>query len=155
MIVPPRKPSGHPPEQPPTTPDPAPDGGVRPPALTALLVGVGIEVMVLVVGAVLLLVELARGGSQSFGVSVFLVVFALGVAAVLAASMRGLLRGQRWARSPVATWQILQGVVAISSLQVGVTPWVVAALVLAVVVLVLLMLRPVVEATTRDSRAAA
>jgi len=155
VIVPPRKPSGHPPEQPPTTPDPAPDGGVRPPALTALLVGVGIEVMVLVVGAVLLLVELARGGSQSFGVSVFLVVFALGVAAVLAASMRGLLRGQRWARSPVATWQILQGVVAISSLQVGVTPWVVAALVLAVVVLVLLMLRPVVEATTRDSRAAA
>ncbi|MCO7274256.1 hypothetical protein [Cellulosimicrobium cellulans] len=153
--MPPRKPSGHSPEQPPTTPDPAPDGGVRPPALTALLVGVGIEVAVLVVGAVLLLVELARGGSQSFGVSVFLVVFALGVAAVLAASMRGLLRGQRWARSPVATWQILQGVVAISSLQVGVTPWVVAALVLAVVVLVMLMLRPVVEATTRDSRAAA
>ncbi len=155
MIVPPRKPSGHPPEQPPTTPDPVPDGAPRPPALTALLVGVGIEVVVLVVGAVLLLVELVRGGSQSFGVSAFLVVFALGVAAVLAASLRGLLRGQRWARSPVATWQILQGVVAISSLQVGVTPWVVAALVLAVVVLVLLMLRPVVEATTRDSRAAA
>lgn len=159
MIVPPRKPSGQPPEQPPTTPvptpDPAPDGAPRPPALTALLVGVGIEVAVLVVGAVLLLVELVRGGSQSFGVSVFLVVFALGVAAVLAASLRGLLRGQRWARSPVATWQILQAVVAISSLQVGVTPWVVAALVLAVVVFVLLMLRPVVEATTRDSRAAA
>jgi len=155
VIVPPRKPSGHPPEQPPTTPDPVPDGAPRPPALTALLVGVGIEVVVLVVGAVLLLVELVRGGSQSFGVSAFLVVFALGVAAVLAASLRGLLRGQRWARSPVATWQILQGVVAISSLQVGVTPWVVAALVLAVVVLVLLMLRPVVEATTRDSRAAA
>ena len=155
MIVPPRKPSGHPPEQPPTTPGAVPDGAPRPLALTALLVGVGIEVVVLVVGAVLLLVELARGGSQSFGVSAFLVVFALGVAAVLAASLRGLLRGQRWARSPVATWQILQGVVAISSLQVGVTPWVVAALVLAVVVLVLLMLRPVVEATTRDSRAAA
>ena len=155
MIVPPRKPSGHPPEQSPTTPGAVPDGAPRPLALTALLVGVGIEVAVLVVGAVLLLVELVRGGSQSFGVSAFLVVFALGVAAVLAASLRGLLRGQRWARSPVATWQILQGVVAISSLQVGVTPWVVAALVLAVVVLVLLMLRPVVEATTRDSRAAA
>ncbi len=157
MIVPPRKPSGNPPEQSPTTPGAVPDSAPRPLALTALLVGVGIEVAVLVVGAVLLLVELVRGGSQSFGVSAFLVVFALGVAAVLAASLRGLLRGQRWARSPVATWQILQGVVAISSLQVGVTPWVVAALVLAVVVLVLvlLMLRPVVEATTRDSRAAA
>jgi hypothetical protein len=155
VIVPPRKPSGHPPEQPSPTPDPAPDGASRPPALTALLVGIGLEVAVLAVGAVLLLVELVRGGSQSFGVSAFLVVFALGVAAVLAASLRGLLRGQRWARSPVATWQILQGVVAISSLQVGVTPWVVAALVLAVVVLVLLMLRPVVEATTRDSRTTA
>ncbi|WP_255371607.1 hypothetical protein [Cellulosimicrobium sp. CUA-896] len=106
----------------------------------------------LVVGAVVLLVELFSGGSGSVGVSLFIVVFALGVAALLAAAVRGLLQGRRWARSPVATWQILQGVVAVSSLQVGATPWVVVALVLAVVVLVLLMLRPVVEATTRDAR---
>lgn len=118
------------------------------------MAGVGVEIVALVVGALLILVELVRGGSQSVGVSGFLVVFALGVAAVLAASVRGLLGGQRWARSPVATWQILQGVVAVSSLQVGVTPWVVAALVLALAVLVLLMLRPVVEATTRDARPA-
>ena len=127
----------------------------RPAALTALLVGVGIEIVALVAGAVLILVELVAGGSQSLGVSLFLVVFALGVAAILAASLRGLVRGQRWSRSPVATWQVLQGVVAISSLQVGVTPWVVVGLVLAVVVLVLLMLRPVVEATTRDARSQA
>lgn len=155
MIVPSREPSGTPPEPRPTPPGPSSDGGSRPAALTALVAGVGIEIAALAVGAVLILVELLRGGSQSFGVSVFLVVFALGVGAVLAASVRGLLRGQRWARSPVATWQILQGVVAVSSLQVGVTPWVVVALVLAVVVLVLLMLRPVVEATTRDVRPAA
>jgi len=118
-------------------------------------VGVGIEVLALVAGALVVLVELVSGGSQSLGVSLFLVVFALGVAAILAASLRGLVRGQRWSRSPVATWQILQGVVAVSSLQVGVTPWVLVALLLAVTILVLLMLRPVVEATTRDSREAA
>lgn len=151
MIVPPRDPSGTPPEPRPGTPGET----SRPPALVALLAGVGIEVVALVAGAVVVLVELVAGGSQAVGVSVFLVVFALGVAAVLAASLRGLLRGQRWARSPVATWQILQAVVAVSSLQVGVTAWVVAGLVLALVVLVLLMLRPVVEATTRDARPAA
>ncbi len=108
MIVPSREPSGTPPEPRPTPRDRRPTGS-RPPALTALVAGVGVEIAALVVGAVLILVELVRGGSQSFGVSVFLVVFALGVGAVLAASLRGLLRGQRWARSPVATWQILQG----------------------------------------------
>jgi cytochrome c biogenesis factor len=137
---------------------PAPDdrgaapGTTRPGALTAVVVGVGIEVVALVAGAVVLLVELLSGGSQSVGVSLFLVVFAAGVAALLVAAVRGLLQGRRWARSPVATWQILQGVVAVSSLQVGATPWVVVALGLAVAVLVLLMLRPVVEATTRDAR---
>jgi cytochrome c biogenesis factor len=151
VIVPSRDPSGNPPEPHPGTPGET----SRPPALVALLVGVGVEILVLVVAAVVVLVELLGGGSQSVGVSAFLVVFTLGVAAVLAASARGLLRGQRWARSPVATWQILQVVVTISSLQVGVTPWVVAGLVLAVAVLVLLMLRPVVEATTRDARPAA
>ena len=133
--------------------EPAPAG--RPPALTALVVAVGLEVLALVAGGLLVLVELVLGRSQSAGVSLFLVVFALGVAALLVASLRGLLQGRRWGRSPVMTWQILQGVVAISSLQVGVTPWVVVALVVAVVVAVLLMVRPVVEATTRDARPAA
>jgi len=150
--VPSRDRSAASPEPRPTPPPGGPSS--RPAALAALVAGVGVEIVALVVGALVILVELVRGGSQSAGVSGFLVVFALGVAAVLAASVRGLLRGQRWARSPVATWQILQGVVAVSSLQVGVTPWVVAALVLALAVLVLLMLRPVVEATTRDARPA-
>lgn len=102
-----------------------------------------------------MLVELVAGGSLSVGVSLFLVVFALGVASLLALCVRGLLQGRRWARSPVATWQILQAVVAISSMQVGATAWVVVALALAVLVLVLLLLPRVVEATTRDARPAA
>ncbi|WP_139123099.1 hypothetical protein [Cellulosimicrobium cellulans] len=141
-----------PPSEPAPDGRPAAPGPERPAALTALLAGVGLEVVALVVGAVVLLVELFGGGSQSVGVSLFLVVFALGVAALLVAAARGLFQGRRWARSPVATWQILQGVVAVSSLQVGVTPWVVVALVVAVAVLVLLMLRPVVDATTRDAQ---
>ena len=146
VIVPPRP-------APEALPEPGP--GDRPAALVALVVGVLVEALALAVGGVVVLVELVAGGSQSVGVSLFLVVFALGVAALLVLSVRGLLHGRRWARSPVATWQILQLVVAISTLQSGATAWVAAALVLAVVVLVLLMLRPVVEATTRDARPAA
>ncbi|MCB7137153.1 hypothetical protein [Cellulosimicrobium marinum] len=149
-----------PPRTPPSTPpgptdDATAQTGPRPPALLALVAGIGLEVLALAAGAVLVLVELVAGRSMSLGVSLFLVVFALGVAALLAACVRGLLQGRRWARSPVATWQILQGVVAVSSIQVGATPWALVALALAVVVLVLLMLRPVVESTTRDARPSA
>ncbi|MNW69913.1 hypothetical protein D3C74_490500 [compost metagenome] len=51
----------------------------------------------------------------------------------------------------MATWQLLQVVVAFSWLQVEVTAPGIAVMVLAVVVLVCLMLRPVVVATTRDT----
>ncbi|MFD6092481.1 hypothetical protein ACFWGN_10210 [Oerskovia sp. NPDC060338] len=128
-----------------------PAGGPRPPALWVVIAGIGLEAVALVVGALLVLVELVSGRSSAAGVSIFLVVFALGVAAVLGASARGLLRGQRWSRSPVATWQLLQVVVAFSWLQVEVTAPGIAVLALAVVVLVCLMLRPVVVATTRDT----
>jgi hypothetical protein len=146
VIVPPRP---TPQDRPETGP------GDRPPALVALVVGVLVEALALAVGGAVVLVELLAGGSRSVGVSLFLVVFALGVATLLVLCVRGLLQGRRWARSPVATWQILQVVVVISSLQSGATAWIAVALVLAVVVLVLLMLRPVVEATTRDARPAA
>jgi hypothetical protein len=122
-----------------------------PPALWVVIAGIALEALALAGAAVLVLVELLSGGSLSVGVSVFLVVFAAGVAAVLVASARGLLRGQRWARSPVATWQLLQGVVAFSWLQYEVTPGGIGTMVIAAVVLVGLMLRPVVVATTRDS----
>lgn len=116
-----------------------------------MVAGISLEVLALAGAAVLVLIELLSGGSFSVGVSSFLVVFAAGVATVLAASARGLLRGQRWARAPVATWQLLQGVVAFSWLQYEVTPGGIATLVLAAVVLVGLLLKPVVVATTRDS----
>ncbi|MBE7699574.1 hypothetical protein H9623_04530 [Oerskovia sp. Sa1BUA8] len=143
-----------------STPDPSEEGagpratlpaGARPPALWVVVAGIAVEALVLAAAAALVLVELLRGGSLSAGVSIFLVLFAAGVAAVLVASARGLLRGQRWARSPVATWQLLQVVVAFSWLQYQVTPGGIGTMALALTVLVGLMLRPVVVATTRDS----
>ncbi|MEK8227971.1 hypothetical protein NKG05_20600 [Oerskovia sp. M15] len=116
-----------------------------------MIAGIALEASALAVGAVLVLFELVSGRSESIGVSLFLVVFAAGVAVVLAASARGLLRGQRWARSPVATWQLLQIVVAFSWLQAEITAAGIGVLVLAVLVLVCLVLRPVVVATTRDA----
>ena len=83
-----------------------------------LLVGVGIAF-----GA-----QLVRGASVP-GAAVFLLVFMLGVAAVLVASTRGLWRGRRWARSPVLTWQLLLAVLAFGWLGVEATWW--AGLVLA------------------------
>ncbi|WP_404821980.1 MULTISPECIES: hypothetical protein [Oerskovia] len=125
--------------------------GARPPALWVVVAGIALEALALAAAAVVVLAELLSGGSFSAGVSIFLALFCLGVAVVLGASARGLLRGQRWARSPVATWQLLQVVVAFSWLQYQVTPGGIGTMALALVVLVGLMLRPVVVATTRDA----
>ncbi|MEV7961917.1 hypothetical protein [Oerskovia paurometabola] len=142
-----------------STPEPPEEGkarssslpaGARPPALWVVIAGIVLEALALAAAAVLVLFELLTGGSFSAGVSIFLALFCAGVAVVLGASARGLLRGQRWARSPVATWQLLQIVVAFSWLQYEVTSGGIITMALALVVLVGLMLRPVVVATTRD-----
>ncbi|MBX9246965.1 hypothetical protein ICW40_19420, partial [Actinotalea ferrariae] len=55
-------------------------------------------------------------------VAAFVVVFALVVAAGLAAAARSFWRGSVRARGPVATWQLLQGATAVTLLQAGATP---------------------------------
>lgn len=123
----------------------------HPVGLRLALTGVALETVLLAGAAAAVLVELVGGGSGSVAVSLFLVVFFLGVAAALVAAGRALWAGRRGGRAPVATWQILQGLVGITVLSAGV-PWAVAGgvalIVVAVTVLVLLMTRPVVEATT-------
>lgn len=115
-----------------------------------VLVGVMVEAVLLVLAAGAVLFELIRGGSGSLAVSAFLVVFFLGVAAVLVTCARALRGGRRGGRAPVAVWQLLQGLVGISLLTSG-TTWAllagVALVVVSLVVLVLLMTRPVVAAT--------
>lgn len=126
----------------PTSSHPAPPVGAPPPRLlTVALVGVLIEAAVLVGLAGWSAVQLATAGAQSLGVGLFLVVFCLGVAAVLVAAARALRRGSRRARGPIITWQLLQGATAITLIQVGVV-WGALALALALVVLGLLMTRP-------------
>lgn len=115
-----------------------------------------VEVTALVGLAGWWLVELVGGHSSSVGVALFLVAFALGVAAVLLGSVRALRARHRWARGPVMTWQLLQGATAVAVLQAvataagsGPAAWLARlAIVLAGVVLVLMVTRPVVRFTT-------
>ena len=119
--------------------------------LRALVIGVVAEVIGLVAFAVVLLGELLTGGSSSLGVSLFLVLFLLGVAWVLVVSCRALLRGRRSGRGPVVTWQLFQIIGSIAAIGSGdglaiALGW--AALVIAVGVGVLLMTPSVVAATS-------
>nr|BFF20528.1 hypothetical protein GCM10025730_40490 [Promicromonospora thailandica] len=118
--------------------------------LRALVIGVVVEVLGLVAFAVVLLGELLTGGSTSLGVSLFLVVFLLGVSWVLVASSRALLAGRRWGRGPVMTWQLFQVIGAVAAVGSGTGlalagGWL--ALVVAIAVVVLLMTPSVVAAT--------
>jgi hypothetical protein len=119
--------------------------------LRALVIGVVAEVIGLVAFAVVLLGELLTGGSSSLGVSLFLVLFLLGVAWVLVVSCRALLAGRRSGRGPVVTWQLFQIIGSIAAVGSGgglavALGW--AALVVAVAVGVLLMTPSVVAATS-------
>ena len=93
------------------------------------------------------LADLVRGQVQMPAATVFLVLFALGVAAVLVLAVRGLWAGRRWARSPVMTWQVLLVVLSIGWLGSEPTAWAVAVLVSALAVGVGLLLPSVVAAT--------
>jgi hypothetical protein len=106
-----------------------------------------LEAVAFAVLGVAFLVELVRGRSVLAGASLFLVAFALGVAAVLVASARGLWRGRRWARSPVMTWQIMLVVLALGWFGVEPTWWSAVVVAVAVVVGGGLLLPAVVAAT--------
>ncbi|MDC7122912.1 hypothetical protein OMK64_15370 [Cellulomonas fimi] len=94
-------------------------------------------------------VSLVRGTAELAAPTAFLVAFCAGVAALLVLAARGLWAGRRWARSPVMTWQVLLVVLALGWLGQEVAVWAVAVLVVAVAVGVLLLLPPVVAATTQ------
>ncbi|KGM10124.1 hypothetical protein [Cellulomonas carbonis] len=128
----------------PTPPRPA----RRPPAgVVAVVAAVCVEALALAAGAVVGLVQVLRGTESAVGVALFLVVFALAVAAALVASARALWAGRRSGRAPVATWQLLQAATAFAVGRATDTPaaWVVLAV--SVGVFVLLLTRPVVAHT--------
>jgi hypothetical protein len=115
------------------------------------VIGVLVEVIGLVAFAVVLLGELVTGGSMSVGVSLFLVLFVLGVVWVLVVSCRALLAGRRSGRGPVVTWQLLQIVGSFAAIGSGTglsVPGGWVTLLIAAAVGVLLMTPSVVAATS-------
>lgn len=129
----------------PPGPDPVPPA--VPPSVRVVVGAAVLEAVALVALSVWGLVQLVSGLQGSPGVVVFLVVFGLGVAAALVASARALWAGRRTGRAPVATWQLLQGAVALAVLQATAAPGAWAVLVLSAVVFLLLLTRPVVAHT--------
>lgn len=125
----------------------------RPPLLPVVCLLVLVEALAFAGLAVAWLVDLVRNGAELPGAVVFLVVFCLGIAALLGFSARGLWNGRRWARSPVITWQVLLVVLALGWLGVEVTAWAVAVVLVALVVGVGLLLPSVVAATARTGGA--
>lgn len=120
-----------------------------PQALLVLVAAVGVEILALVVAGGLALFEMTRPGA-TLGADLFLAAFGWGMALLLFFAARGLLSGQRWGRSPVMTWQLFQIVIAATWLSAQVHVGAVVLLVLAVVVIVGLMRRSVVEVTTQE-----
>ena len=128
--------------------EPRADTGSLPVALAGVCLVVVVQAAVLAGLAIAWAADLVRGRSEVPGATVFLVLFALGVAAVLVAGARGLWHGRRWARSPVMTWQLLLGVMAIGWLTAEPAAWAMAVLASALVVAVGLLLPAVVAATS-------
>lgn len=121
----------------------------RPRLLAVTCVLVLLESVVVAGLGIAFVVSLVRGATALAAPTAFLVVFCAGVTTLLVLAARGLWAGRRWARSPVMMWQVLLVVLALGWLGQEVTAWAVAVLVVAVAVGVLLLLPPVVAATTQ------
>jgi hypothetical protein len=120
----------------------------RPASLAVVCALVAVEAVGFLLLGAAFVVDLTRGKAQLPAATVFLAVFAAGVAALLAGAARGLWRGRRWARSPVMTWQVLLVVLSLGWLGVEASAWAAAVTLVAVAVAVGLLLPPVVAATT-------
>ena len=133
---------------------PTAPAGSRPTVLAALCLIVLVQAAVLIGLGSAWVRDLLSGTSEMSGATLFLIAFALGIAALLIASARALWRGRRWARSPVVTWQILLIAMSIGWLGVERTGWAVAVLASALLVMVGLLLPAVVAATGGRASAA-
>jgi hypothetical protein len=125
--------------------------GVRPRLLAVICLLVLFEATLLAGVGIAFGAELVRG-TRVPGAAAFLLVFMLGVSAVLVVSARGLWRGRRWSRSPVLTGQLLLVVLALGWLGVELTWWAFLVLVAASVVGIGLVLPSVVAATVGTGR---
>ena len=122
----------------------------RPPALLVAAVVAGAEALVLAgVAAYAVVVTLTGAGSLLDVVP--LVVLPLAIAAGLTLAARGLLRGRRWARAPIITWQLFQLVLLQPALdRPALLPWAVALVVVSVATVVA-VLTPAARRATEGS----
>jgi hypothetical protein len=131
-------------------PDAPPTGPGRPRIVAAVVAVVGLEAAFFIVFAAAVAVELVGGGSSNVGVSVFVVVFFLALAVLLAGCARAVWRGRRSGRAVIMGWQVFQVLIGFALLTSGAL-WAVLGGVLAAVlagfVVVALMTRRVVEHT--------
>lgn len=145
-----------------TTPnDPTPNDPGRPrrtsPAITTLLVVVGLEFAALVVTTVVLVVELltAPASSIASGIAsgIALTILTAIAALWLGSLFVGLRNRRSWVRSGIIVWQVMQGALAIGAFQ-GVfrqpaVGWVL--LIPALLAITLVLSRPVTEALARPA----
>jgi hypothetical protein len=118
---------------------PAPDA-VSPAAGLRVAAGlVFLEGLALMAAGAWLLVQTVAGSPDSLGTALFLALLAVAVGVAVAWLSRLLLRGQRWARSPVVVVQLLALPVGAGLVQGARYPYAVVDLALAVVVLGLLV----------------
>lgn len=109
-------------------------------ALTLALLGIGLEALAALAGAVLLVMGIADIPSELIAMTLFLVAMALGLAVALVFSGRALARGSRRGRAPTITWQIFQVIIGAGALQAG-NPVVGVPLIAVAIVVVVSVLR--------------
>lgn len=123
----------------------------RPALVWVLLVLLAGEFLLIAGLTVTLLIELLVGVPDSFASAVALTVLALAATAWMGAIVVGAFRGQAWIRGAAIVWQVLQFAIGASAVSgTFSTPaigWPLVAV--AVVVFGLLLIRPVVDATSR------
>lgn len=117
--------------------------------MLAILIAGGIEATALFAGAILIVIALIGGFTDDTAMAVFVLVFGAGMGAAVALMLRNLLRGRRWARGPLITWQLFQLAVAVPLLQ-GSTPWIGAVLLLLALIVTIGLFTPRVIAATTD-----
>jgi hypothetical protein len=115
-----------------------------------LIVLLAIEFLGIAALAVILLIDTLTLPSAQFGGGVALTIIAFIAAAWLGAIVVGTLRGQAWIRAAAIVWQVLQFAVGLGALQgqVAQPGWGIPLITLAVIVFVLLFVKPVVALTS-------
>ncbi|WIA98978.1 MULTISPECIES: hypothetical protein [unclassified Curtobacterium] len=89
----------------------------RSPAVTVLLVVVGLEALALAVATVVLLVELVTAPAASIASAIALTVLSAVATTWLCAMVVGLRNRRPWVRAGIVVWQVLQGALAIGAFQ--------------------------------------